>query len=214
MHTFGTILATAAVLAATACGADDEAANAGTTVLPLQESALAVGGDVQADAADVIQLELTQEQLAQLAEVCGEVLEIPLSGGDPCKQLLSGHIDGGGVGSCRLASICLKVYNASQLDFAMAGYVEITDTRPAGSLCVADPERACLRIGVRTTAVLDEIATTSTPTGTATETGTTTGTDTGTGSSTATTSDTGTDTAPETGTTAATDSSDDESGSS
>lgn len=193
------LLAAVMLLAATSCGGgddDDGEVLPVATTLPLQESALAVGGDVQAQAEDVIEVGISQEQLEEIALACRDTQAIPLSEDRPCETILRPLIGGDGSSApCRLTNICVKVFDIADAGFATEGYVEITDNRPGESLCAADPEGTCLRIGLETAAVLDRIVSS-----TETEPSTDTQSSTGTESSTDTESSTETESSTDTGT--------------
>lgn len=164
----------------------------GTTRLPLQSSALAIGGDLQSRATDVTESRLTEAELKAIADACGKAVEIPTSEGDPCRRVMEGpHPD---VMQCRpILDICLKKYAVANLDLKVAAVVEVVDPRPGSSQCKSAPGSLCLRLGVRKSEAADRIVTTrastattapgtatATPTATATSTGTATPTSSGT----------------------------------
>jgi hypothetical protein len=163
-------LAATMLLVATSCGGDDDEVLPEATTLPLHDSALAVGGDVQAQAEDVLEVEISEEELERLAGSCADTLLIPVSDGDECPAGIPA------IGElCGPKVICLRVYRVSEAaDFALEGYIEVTDTREGESLCAADPAGVCMRIGLETAEVLDEIVL---PTGSPAETGSPTDTE-------------------------------------
>ncbi|TCN35581.1 hypothetical protein EV644_115145 [Kribbella orskensis] len=70
----------------TSCG-DSESGTSRTspiaTSLPLQGQGLAIGGDVQTRATDVIRVRLTKEQAKTLAKACKNLIEIASTGDCP-----------------------------------------------------------------------------------------------------------------------------------
>lgn len=181
------------VLALASCGGGGSRGDGGDTEpLPLQESALAVGGDVADKATPVGSVALTAEQMDKIADRCKGAEGIPLEDGDctNVEELVLGS-------SCGPSPICLTVYDIRGLDALAAGYVEVTDRRPAASRCDSDPGQVCLRVGV-TEAVVARLAGTS-PTSTTpspSETPTETPSETATETATETPSETATETPP------------------
>ncbi|GAA3067682.1 hypothetical protein GCM10017600_20320 [Streptosporangium carneum] len=171
-----------------------------TTPLPLQSSGLVVGGDVQSRATDVVEIRLTEKQAQEIVDDCRGAIEI-FEGQNPCADSLNSLIEKQGGDSreappsgerrCRSHGLCLKVYDVSDPDFAEAGFVEITDNRLHGkSLCESGPDHVCLRIGVKTSSVLDRIVGTVRPTASPTATVTPTPTEVATETSTRTSTET------------------------
>jgi hypothetical protein len=61
-----------------------------TTSLPLQSTGLAVGGDVQSKATDVIEVGITEEQAKKIAAACDRTVEIA-NGDQDCAQAMRGR---------------------------------------------------------------------------------------------------------------------------
>jgi hypothetical protein len=148
-----------------------------TTTLPLQEDALAVGSDARERARDVVETRMTEDQLRQVTQACRKAKIT--DGKDPCVQLLK-EIAASGEGRCRPGDVCLTLYDASgldasDLDSSVVAFMEIIDPRP-NSLCASGPGNVCLRAGLVTSGMLDQIVasaeSTPSPDGTTTSTST------------------------------------------
>jgi hypothetical protein len=148
-----------------------------TTTLPLQQDALAVGADVRERARDVVKTRMTEDQLRQVTEVCRKAKITDRK--DPCVQLLKSIAESGG-GPCGPRDLCMTLYDisdldASDLDSTGVAFMEITDRRP-GSVCASGPANVCLRAGLETSGLLDQIVasaeSTTSPGGTTTTTST------------------------------------------
>jgi cell division septation protein DedD len=138
-----------------------------TEQLPLQESGLAVGGDVEESATKVGEFSATQDQLEDIAEACKGAQGIPIEGDDPCSEVQEIPFR-----PCGPRDICVEIFKVESAGFVSAGYVEVSDRREASSLCESDPEEVCLRIGLTAPALAQltpatpttETPTTETPT--------------------------------------------------
>jgi len=145
-----------------------------STSLPLQDQGLVVGGDVQTRATDVVEIGITEEQAKEIARECNKRTEVANAGDDPCPRIMRRDL-GGGPCLPRI-NLCMKVKAYGHVDAATlgdGGYVEIVDERPGKSLCESGPDHVCLRVGVKTSAVLDQIVETAPPTTSTTATSTT-----------------------------------------
>ena len=140
--------------ALTSCAGQQQPA---TESLPLQESGLAVGGDVEANATKVVESAITPAQLEEIQKRCRDAEGIPLEGGDSCARVVEI-----GQRPCGPRDICVRIYAVEDSDFAAAGYVEVTDHRTAGSLCDSDPKAVCMRLGM-TEQALKHFSTTESP---------------------------------------------------
>ena len=79
----------------TSCGAGGpgtSSASPTTTSLPLQKQGLAVGGDVQSRATDVVSVRLTKKQTEEAVYACRKVVEVA-STGDGCSGALEDIFD-------------------------------------------------------------------------------------------------------------------------
>ena len=175
---------------------------AATTSYPLQETGLAVGGDVQTRATDRISVGLTEEQVRTIQDACEETVEIASQGDDCLEQavrlllreiLPSGSLPSGPFSSCGPPRpFCLKVHEFSVADqqvLGARGYLEVVEEEPAGPLCGSDPGGVCLRLGARTAEVFEQVVDpeTGTSSSPATDTSSTATSETTTDSSTSTT---------------------------
>jgi hypothetical protein len=147
-----------------------------TTTLPLQQDALAVSADVRERARDVVKTRMTEDQLRQVTEACRKAKITDRK--DPCLQVLK-SIAASGV-PCGPRDLCMTLYDASDLDASDLGstgvaFMEITDLR-LESVCASGPANVCLRAGLETSALLDQVVasapSTTSPDGTATTTST------------------------------------------
>jgi hypothetical protein len=164
---------------------------ASTTSLPLQEKALAVGGDVQNRATDVVEAGLTQKQLDEIAQACRDNVGVVASR-DNCAD---GFSTIPFLAPCGPPlPFCVHVHAFDPRDqkaLGEHGYIEVTEEDPRGPTCGGEAGGVCMRLGASTAAVLDEVThatppktttpptTTSTPpttTSTATDNPTTSGT--------------------------------------
>ena len=152
-----------------------------TETLPLQQVAFKPGGDAEADAPDLLEASLTESQLEEVAEACGDVADIPVGGDDDCRRVVQQMLLDGGPRCGAGPGICMTL---RELDDGYAGFVEVTDSRVGSSRCEAGPGNACLRLGVESRRAVETLAgegPTPTETGdpTPTETGDPTPTETG-----------------------------------
>ena len=150
---------------------------AATTNLPLQQDALALSVDVREQARDVVKTRMTEEQLRQVSQACRKAKITDRK--DPCLELLKSIAASGG-GPCGPRDVCLTLYDASgldasDLDSTVVVYMEITDHRPE-SVCASGPANVCLRAGLETSGLLDQVVasaeSTTSPDGTTTTTST------------------------------------------
>lgn len=129
---------------------------ASTASLPLQEGGLAVGGDVQSRATDVVSGGLTEEQVRHLEEVCRDVAEITPATDKPCPGIIPRKLP-----PCGPPLLyCLKVRAYGDVDqdvLGDGGYVEVVEERPGRPRCGSDPAGVCLRVGARTEETLDRV---------------------------------------------------------
>jgi cell division septation protein DedD len=149
-------MAAAAVLlvAMTSCGGDAEPES---TRLPLQEQGLAVGGDIQSQATDVVETQITEEQATQIAEACNEAVEIAGTGEDDCLDIMQLVFDGAGA-VCMHLDLCLRVYDIDEISgFNGSGIIELVDARNTESLCTEESRQVCLRVGIESPELLDQI---------------------------------------------------------
>jgi hypothetical protein len=123
---------------------------------------LAVGGDVQTRATDVIRVRLTEKQLKALGAACNKFLEVPSTGDCPetiddlARRIV--HLD---FPPCRPFDPCgeLRVFaDPDQKTLGSWGYFEVSDNRPEESLCSSEPNHLCIRVGIKTPEQLGEIA--------------------------------------------------------
>lgn len=138
-----------------------------TVSLPLQPSGLAVGGDVQSRATDVLRRGITKEQAQRIADACRPAAEIANSSNHCTETIIRiivlVIIDNEPL-SCE-GKLCISVYDVSKLrQLGYDGYVEITDDRPEKSLCDTTPGNVCLRVGLATSALLDQVVAATLPT--------------------------------------------------
>ena len=125
-----------------ACGGRPEAAL--TTPLPLQSSGLVVGGDVLDHSTEVHQYGISPEELDAIRAACQDAQGIPLGNGDACLQT----IENSSFQLCTHLVVCVEVFAVNGTDFNGAGYVQIVDPRPTGSLCDSAAGATCLRVSI------------------------------------------------------------------
>jgi hypothetical protein len=125
----------------------------------LQESGLAIGGDVEASATKVGEFPATQAQLEDIAEACKGAQGIPIEGDDPCPEVQEIRFH-----PCGPFDICVEIFKVESAGFASAGYVEVSDRRQTSSLCESEPEAVCLRVGLTAPALAELTPETPTPT--------------------------------------------------
>ena len=127
-----------------------------------------------------MEFQITEAQARDIAGVCGATVEVATP--DDCTQSIKLAVRVGRL--CRVLIRCLKVkvYN-----IADQGVIEVIDDRPGKSLCESGPANVCLRVGLKTAALRDQIVETASPTST---TAGTTPPSTSTDTSSATSSDT------------------------
>jgi hypothetical protein len=144
--------------------------------LPLQSTGLAVGGDVQSQATDVLRRGITEDQARQIAEACADAAEIANAPQD-CAQAIINALKGSGL--CGTVGFCLEAFDVSSVQgLKYEGYVEIVEDRPDTSLCGSGPRNLCLRVGVASSALLQRFATSTVPSTSSAATSTTTATET------------------------------------
>lgn len=158
----------ALLLLVSACGGE-EGSRPATTHLPLQPSGLAVGGDVQSRATDEAKVAVTEQQVRQIADACRDATELPQASDDPCAVAMREVFHRNRGKPCRAQDPCLRAVRTPSARHSLAGYFEITDSRPPGrSLCGSG--HVCLRVGVSTVRVLDQVVGPATSTGPVTPT--------------------------------------------
>jgi hypothetical protein len=129
--------------------------------LPLQPTGLAVGGDVQSQATDVLRRGITEEQARQIAEACADAAEIANASQD-CLQTIMRVFEQSGL--CGRVGFCLEAFDVSHVQGTkFDGYIEIVEDRPEKSLCGSGPGSLCLRVGVATSALLQRVVTSTLP---------------------------------------------------
>jgi hypothetical protein len=183
-----TLAVVASLLLAASCGgggsdSTNSTSNASTPTvsLPLQSTGLAVGGDVQSQATDVLRRGITEEQARQIAEACADAAEIANASQD-CLKTITRVFEQSGL--CGKVAFCLEVRDVSSVQgLAYDGYIEIVEDRPEKSLCGSGPGNLCLRVGVASSALLQRFATSTLPSTTSEATSSTTTDTTSTGSS-------------------------------
>jgi hypothetical protein len=116
-----------------------------TTSLPLQSTGLAIGGDVQSRATDVVRVAITPQQLAEISRLCDRVVEVAA---DDCGNKINDVLVSAKQADCPPEAICMTLKSLSSTEF-----VVITDDRPDESLCAAEPTHTCLRVGAKSTDV-------------------------------------------------------------
>ncbi len=136
---YGACLVALLAWVAMSCAAPEAAPP--TEQLPLQESALAVGGDLEAGARTVAEYALTEEELQEMAAACDDAEGIPLDGDEPCPSVMEFRA------GCSASPICLTVFETTESG-VVSGYLEVTDTRESGAECGSDPRGVCLRVGL------------------------------------------------------------------
>jgi hypothetical protein len=173
----------ASLLLAVSCGGNGSNTNPPTSdpstsavSLPLQAGGLAVGGDVQSQATDVLRRGITEEQAREIAEACGraaEIANVPQN----CLETIARVLEQSGL--CGRVGFCLEVFDVSSVrGLKYKGYVEIVEDRPDTSLCASGLRNLCLRFGVGSSTQLRRIATSRVPSTSSEATSTTTATET------------------------------------
>ncbi|MFI0368527.1 hypothetical protein ACH35V_11620 [Actinomadura sp. 1N219] len=142
------------LLCAVACGKSEEEAAPATTPLPMQPSGLAVGGDVQPQATDLAQTQISKAQLQEIGAACREAVEITDAGGDPCARSIREQFKNHR--PCRPDAPCMIARETSSNP---AGIVEIKDS----SMCQGGEGNVCLRVGVKTKTEFFDVAATKPP---------------------------------------------------
>jgi hypothetical protein len=152
---------TAAVVILTSCGTGGPGpppatrSAAATTPLPMQSSGLAVGGDVQSQATDVAARSITEEQAKTIAAACSRTAEIA-NGDQPCARVM--RILRPGSHPCRPLQLCIHIYDVSGARrLSDDAVIEIVDDRPGEAPCNSAPGHVCMRVGVKTSALLERI---------------------------------------------------------
>jgi hypothetical protein len=117
-----TLAVVASLLLAASCGGGGSSsttstsnASTPTVSLPLQSTGLAVGGDVQSQATDVLRRGITEEQARQIAEACADAAEIANVPQD-CLETIARVFEQSGL--CGTVGFCLEA-------FAVPGVLEI-----------------------------------------------------------------------------------------
>jgi hypothetical protein len=137
-----------------------------TASMPLQAQGLAVGGDVQTRATDVVTMRITREQAQEIAALCDKAVEVAT----PQDHCLQGFIfaqslvaprqrDSSAVSPCQRDDpdqFCLTVRRFAGSDASMLGVIGYAEVN--GLSCSAERTAACLRVGLRTGEVLDQVA--------------------------------------------------------
>lgn len=144
---------------------------------------------LQSEKPGVTETRLTKKQMRDIIKACNDAAEIGGSQ-DPCSKAVIETINKNtntntNANECGPHDPCLTVHGLPRPDSDEAGFIEITDNRSRRkSLCESGPDHVCLRIGVKTSSVLDQIietarsTTSSTGTPTSAETLTPTSTET------------------------------------
>jgi hypothetical protein len=128
-----------------------------TVSLPLQPGGLAIGGDVQSQATDVLRRGITEEQAREIADACRPAAEIANVPQD-CLETIIRALERSG--RCGTVGFCLEAFDVSSVQgLVYDGYVEIVEDRPDTSLCGSGPRNLCLRVGVGSSMQLQRIAT-------------------------------------------------------
>lgn len=155
--------AVASLVLVASCGGGEATSRdpaASKVSLPLQSSGLAVGGDVQSRATDVLERGITEEQAAAIAEACGDAAEIANDGAERCLQIVRQVFEGSNRSCAGTLTHCLSAFDVSSIsNLSYDGYVEITDQRTDGSECGAVQGNVCFRLGVATSALLSRVVT-------------------------------------------------------
>jgi hypothetical protein len=172
----------ASLLLVTSCGPGGS--EPPSTSLPLQRRGLAIGGDEQTRATDVAEYQITEEEAREIARACGGTVEVADAAHD-CPGIIRNRRPGWR--PCVRLSLCVKAYNVDG-----RGVIEIVDQRPSASLCESGPAHVCLRVGLKTSALRNQIL--GTPASTTSTTTVTTSPSTSTSSTTTNTTVTSTPT--------------------
>jgi hypothetical protein len=150
----------ACLVAAASCGSGGPA-KAPATSLPLQSAGLAVGGDVQSRATDVIELGISEEQAKQIAKACDKTVEIA-SGQQECARVMALVFES--PHPCQPSELCVHVLDVSQVrEAGRDAIIEIVDDRPGQTQCNSGSGHACLRVGVATSGLLNQMVATTGP---------------------------------------------------
>ena len=134
-----------------------------TTSLPLQAKGLAVGGDVQSRATDVVARSITEAQAKKIADACNSTVEIA-SGNQTCAEAirtaLAAAPSAPPSAPCQPSDelLCLQVWDTSNVSgLGQQAVIDIRDDRPGKSLCNSEPDDVCLRVGVPTSSIMDQV---------------------------------------------------------
>ena len=136
-----------------------------TTSLPLQSKGLAVGGDVQSQATDVVARGITEAQAKKIADACNSTVQVA-SGNETCavaiREALAAAPSPPATPSppCQPGDelLCLQVWDVSNVSgLGQQAVIDIRDDRPGGTLCNSQPDDVCLRVGVSTSSTLNQI---------------------------------------------------------
>jgi hypothetical protein len=107
----------------------------------------------------VVEFQITEAQAREIAGLCAATVEVATP--DDCTQSVRDVIRS--ARPCRVLVQCLKVKVYSIGDKAV---FEVADTRQGKSLCESGPTNVCLRVGLKTLALRDQIVETASPTST------------------------------------------------
>jgi hypothetical protein len=150
----------------TSCGTNGS--NPATTSYPLQQKGLAVGGDVQSRATDLVARGITEAQAKKIAHACNRTVEVA-SGKQPCGHQISKTLAAPAASAASAApaapgrppcqpGVCLRVWDVSNVsELGLQAFIDIKDDRPGESLCNSEPDDVCLRVGVPTSSTLNQI---------------------------------------------------------
>jgi hypothetical protein len=97
----------------------------------------------------VAEYQITEEEAREIARACGGTVEVADAAHD-CPGIIRGRVPGWR--PCVRRSLCVKAYNVDG-----RGVIEIVDHRPSASLCESGPARVCLRVGLKTSALRNQI---------------------------------------------------------
>jgi hypothetical protein len=131
-----------------------------TTSLPLQSKGLAVGRDVESRAKDVVARGITEAQAKKIADACNRTVEVT-SDNEACAKAVSTALAAPNPLPCQPGDklLCLQVWDVSNVSgLDQQAVIDIRDDRPGESLCNSEPDDVCLRVGVPTSSILNQIA--------------------------------------------------------